>query len=41
MTQYKATINGSAAYGTLTWNTNWTGHHRSIQLCQQWQDLQL
>ena len=24
MTQYKATINGSAAYGTLTWNANWT-----------------
>ncbi len=24
MTQYKATINGSAAYGALTWNANWT-----------------
>jgi len=24
MTQYKATINGSAVFGTLTWNANWT-----------------
>jgi hypothetical protein len=24
MTQYQATIDGSAAYGTLTWNANWT-----------------
>ena len=24
MTQYKATINGSAVSGTLTWNANWT-----------------
>jgi hypothetical protein len=24
MTQYKATINGSAVYGNLTWNANWT-----------------
>jgi hypothetical protein len=24
MTQYQATIDGSSAYGTLTWNANWT-----------------
>jgi len=24
MTHYQATIDGSAAYGTLTWNANWT-----------------
>ena len=24
MTQYQATIDGSAVHGTLTWNANWT-----------------